>query len=139
MLKKNKNYIFENLLKNLIMLIIVVFFIPGIEKGVFQVNREDSESILGLIGLLLVFSAAVNFTFSYEAVNFENIFTRYLAHITTLIAQMVMVLLILALVFLVKSLFPFLFVFSLLIGILSIITILLFDFWDLLKNQKIQK
>ena len=139
MLKKNKNYIFENLLKNLIMLIVVLFFIPGIEKGVFQVNREDSESILGLIGLLLVFSAAVNFTFSYEAVNFENIFERFLAHITTLIAQMVMVLLILALVFLVKSLFPFLFVFSLVIGILSIITILLFDFWDLLKNQKIQK
>jgi len=139
MLKKNKNYIFENLLKNLVMLIIVVFCIPGIEKGVFQVNREDSESILGLIGLLLVFSAAVNFTFSYEAVNFENIFERFLAHITTLIAQMVMVLLILALVFLVKSLFPFLFVFSLVIGILSIITILLFDFWDLLKNQKIQK
>jgi len=139
MLKKNKNYIFENLLKNLIMLIVVLFFIPGIEKGVFQVNREDSESILGLIGLLLVFSAAVNFTFSYEAVHFENIFERFLAHITTLIAQMVMVLLILALVFLVKSLFPFLFVFSLVIGILSIITILLFDFWDLLKNQKIQK
>ena len=139
MLKKNKNYIFENLLKNLVMLIIVVFCIPGIEKGVFQVNREDSESILGLIGLLLVFSAAVNFTFSYEAVNFENIFERFLAHITTLIAQMVMVLLILALVFLVKSLFPFLFVFSLVIGVLSIITILLFDFWDLLKNQEMQK
>jgi len=139
MLKKNKNYIFENLLKNLIMLIVVLFFIPGIEKGVFQVNREDSESILGLIGLLLVFSAAVNFTFSYEAVHFENIFERFLAHITTLIAQMVMVLLILALVFLVKSLFPFLFVFSLVIGVLSIITILLFDFWDLLKNQEMQK
>ncbi len=137
MLKKNKNYIFENLLKNLIMLIVVALFIPGIEKGVSQVNREDSESILGLIGLLLVFSAAVNFTFSYEAVNFENIFERYLAHITTYIAQIVMILLIWALVFLVKSLFPFLFFFSLVIGILSIIAILLFDFWDLLKNQKI--
>ncbi|PIZ63399.1 hypothetical protein COY16_02105 [Candidatus Roizmanbacteria bacterium CG_4_10_14_0_2_um_filter_39_13] len=136
---KHNYYIIENLFKNLLMLVVVAFFIPGIEKGISQVNRQDAESILGLIGLLLVFSAAVNFTFSYEAVNFTNIFERYLAHMTTYIAQIVMILLICALIFLVKSLFPFLFIFALTIGSLSIITILLFDFWDLLKNQKIQK
>lgn len=94
---------------------------------------------MGLFGLLLVYSAAVNFTFSYESVDFEATFYRYLAHITTFLAQLVMIMLLSAIYFLIKEIHPNLATFTLIIGALSIASMIMFDFLDFYKNKAIHR
>lgn len=129
------NYFKENIFKNIVTVVCVLISIPFIENSVTVVEGKSIEALMGLFGLLLVYSGAVNFTFSYESIDFKDRFYRYLAHMTTFIAQLVMSMLLFAVYFLITEVYPDLSQFTLLISILSIISMIMFDILDFYKNK----
>ncbi|MCR4329437.1 MAG: hypothetical protein NUV65_02730 [Candidatus Roizmanbacteria bacterium] len=129
------NYFKENIFKNVATVVCVLISIPFIENSINIIENKSIEALMGLFGLLLVYSGAVNFTFSYDSIDFKDNFYRYLAHVTTFIAQLVMSMLLLAVYFLITEVYPDLSQFTLLISILSIISMIMFDILDFYKNK----
>jgi len=65
-------YIKENIVKNIFTVLCALLAVPFIAKSVQFIDYKKVEGIMGLFGLLLVYSGAVNFTFSYESINFNE-------------------------------------------------------------------
>ena len=131
--KDMHTYIRENIIKDVIIVILAIILIPVIGANAQFANEENAEAVVALLGLMLVFGAAVNFSFSYEKVVLNSTPQRYLAHVTTFLAQLLMVILLEAIVFVSLRVFPGMKFITITAAILSISVIILYDFWDLLR------
>lgn len=129
----------ENIIKNGILLVTCVLCYPLIKNSLLDVPTADVTDILTIITVMLVFGASVNFAFSYEKVNIKSSWQRFMGHITTFVAMMIIVLVIESIMILVQIAFPVISPLLSIIGALSILCILLYDFWDLFRYQEFKR
>lgn len=125
----------ENIIKNGILLTTCLICYPLIRNTLLQIPTASVTDLLTTITIMLVFGAAVNFAFSYEKVNIKNTWQRFVGHVTTFVAMMILLLVIESIIILVQISIPFAYPLVTVIGLLSIICILLYDFWDLFRYK----
>lgn len=126
----------ENLIKNILLLIILIFSYGLIQTSLMGLNldRSVAGSFLASVSILIVTACFGNFAFTYEKVAIRNSSMRFLGHLTTgLLMLLIGLSLEMASVFssiLIGS-FP---VFNLSLVILYA-AVILYDFWDLKRAE----
>ena len=82
-----KRIYWENLIKNVVILIILVPAFSSIHSFIYSsslgVDKLSAGSLLVAVSILAVTACFGNFAFTYEKVNHKDTVTRMLAHFTT--------------------------------------------------------
>lgn len=137
-----RKYVIENIIKNLMILILLI---PAcISSNNFIISspiindRQALGSLLTAVAILAMIACAGNYTFTYEKVNLNNIGSRLLAHTTTGLLMLLLGLSLQMTSVLVNNLSGRFVVFDISLVILYI-TSILYDFWDLMRENLYSK
>ncbi len=128
----------ENLIKNVILVILLVFLYFSIQNYLVNSNLKTDKALAGnilvAVSIIAVTACFGNFAFTYEKINPKNVFERYLAHTTT---GLLMLIIGISLIF-ADILFTFTMGHFVLVDVTFILLYIAnigYDFWDLLKNK----
>jgi len=135
-MKNNKQYLNENLVKNIVLLFISIIAYPLILQSLMDAQVEKIPDILMIISILLVFGAAVNFAFTYAQVDLKSAHQRFLGHMTTFIAMLLIFILLETIMICVSIAYPSITTLSVVVVLLTYLCVVLYDFTDLLKNSE---
>jgi len=131
-----KTLIKENLVKNLLVIIFSAFAYKFIGLAVGGVDVSQSGNLLSVISMLLVVVCFACFAFTYEKSKMNTLGFRLLSHFCTFFLLLLLVLLLIALVASIEIFMPSLFGLVIGFSVLIYITIILYDFWDLLRYRE---
>ncbi len=127
----------ENLIKNTVLIIILIFAYPYVQASLPLISLTDKSvtgSLLVAVSILAVTACFGNFAFTYEKVDYTHPLSRILGHLTTGIL-MLLIGLSLEITSLLTQLligdFP---IFNLSLLLLYLASVL-FDFWDLKRAE----
>lgn len=133
-----KKFIVENIIKNIL---IIMILIPSYESSRLFLNSSPIVSNIQALGSLLtavtilaMIACAGNYTFTYEKVNFRNTTSRILAHTTTGLLMFLLGLSLGMTSILVRLLTGDFFIFDMSLVVLYF-TSILYDFWDLMREN----
>jgi hypothetical protein len=128
-----RNIELENSIKNLVVLILLVFSYVPIRNFFFNLNNPDVStltSILGAVGILSVITCFGNFAFTYGEINHKRLISRLIGHSTTGLLMLLIGLSLEMTSTIVRLLIGNFLIFDLSLVILYIACVL-YDFWDL--------
>ena len=128
-----KSIEFENLIKNLIVIILLIIGYFQIENFFYTLpNPDDSSlsSVLGAIGILSVIACFGNFAFTYSEIRHKRFISRLIAHSVTGLLMLLIGLSLEMTWVIVKILIGDFVLFHISLVILYIACVL-YDFWDL--------
>lgn len=128
-------YIKENFIKNVIVLIIALLLWPIISNSLIQIKPEQSSDFLLIISMLLVSVCFAAFAFTYEKSKLVTLAGKLLSHFASGIYMLLTALLLETMVITVKIVYPF--SYSMIFGfsVLLYIGIILYDMWDILRAE----
>ena len=130
--------LWENLAKNLIILLVLVFSYPQIQDFLYNSPVAADNSVLGsllvAVSILAVTACFGNFAFTYEKVEHSSLDLRLLAHFTTGILMLLIGLSLEMTSVIAKLLMGDFLVFDLSLVLLYLASIL-YDFWDLRRAK----
>ena len=133
-----KNYFVENVVKNLLIIIVIVPAYGWSRSFLFSSpiisDKQALGSLLTAVSILAMIACAGNYTFTYEKVDFKNFTSRILAHTTTGLLMLLLGLSLGMTSILVEFLVGNFFVFNFSLIILYF-TSILYDFWDLMREN----
>lgn len=133
-----KRILWENLVKNLLLLPVLAFAYFEIERffgGLSSVDSGVLGSILVAVSILAVTACFGCFAFTYEKVEHTNTAWRFLGHTTTGLLILLIGLSLEMTSVLFNMLVGNFYIFNLSLGLLYL-TVVLYDFWDL-KRAKV--
>ena len=129
-------YIKDNIIKNIAIIVIAVFLYPVISNSLAQIKLEQTNDFLLIISMLLVTVCFANFAFTYERSKLKTKAGKLLAHSATGVFMLLTALLLESMILTVKVVYPsfhaLIFGFSLLLYV----GIILYDFWDLMRAEQ---
>lgn len=129
--------IWENVIKNLILIFILIFAYFEIEKFFSTLSVSDNSvlgSVLVAVSILAVTACFGCFAFTYEQVEHNSFGWRLLAHTTTGVLMLLIGLSLEMTLVLSRSLIGNFHIFNLSLMLLYI-SIVLYDFWDLRRAK----
>ena len=132
----HKTLIKENLIKNLLVIICTAFAYNFVVASTGGVDVTQSGNFLSLISMLLVVVCFANFAFTYEKSNMNLFSVRLLSHVCTFFLLLLLALLLVALVSSIKVFMPSLHNLSIWFSVLIYISVVLYDFWDILRFRE---
>ncbi len=131
-----KNIYWENLIKNIIILIILFLSYSSIHNFIYGssigIDKLSAGSLLVAVSILAVTACFGNFSFTYEKIKHEDSVTRMLAHATTGLLMLLIGISLEMTSVLSSVLIGNFQIFNLSLVILYLASIL-YDFWDLKK------
>lgn len=130
-----KNAFWENITKNVFILIVLFFAYLQIQTTLGSMDFPDKSvlgSLLVAVSILSVTACFGNFAFTYEKVEHRDDKSRYLAHATTGLLMLLIGLSLEMTSVLVMLLIGKFFIFDLSLIILYCASVL-YDFWDLMR------
>lgn len=130
------NYLGENIVKNILILIFALILYPTILQETNNLVGNQIGDFLLLLSILLVAVCFANFAYTYEKCKIEVLGHRLLAHVTTFIFMLLLAAMLLTMVSTVKVVFIAVFPIVTTFAILLYLGIVLYDFWDLLRADK---
>ncbi|MBI2134264.1 hypothetical protein HYU11_06330 [Candidatus Woesearchaeota archaeon] len=133
-----KKIIVENIIKNLILILILVFSYRPIEVAVMKVSPVNLDSVIIFSSMALVAALFGNFTFTYEFSNVKSRYERMLAHVTTFLLMLAVGILLEMSTIYISIKAPSLFNVSALVLIIIYAATALYDFWDLFRSKQIR-
>ncbi|MDF2378845.1 MAG: hypothetical protein P1V18_01305 [Candidatus Gracilibacteria bacterium] len=126
--------ILENIVKNLILLLILVFTYPYIKDQILIEKIISNPSLAGdvlvAVSIITVTACFGNFAFTYERTRLKNFYSRFLAHTCTGLLMLIIGMSLLIANFLTKALVGEIVVLQISFMLLYIASIL-YDFWDI--------
>ena len=126
----------ENLIKNLLVIILSIFAYKFIATAVGGVEMSQSSNLLSLISMLLVVVCFANFAFTYEKSRMNTFGLRLVSHLCTFLLLLLLVFLLFGLISAVKIFIPSLYILTIWFSALIYLTVVLYDFWDLLRFRE---
>lgn len=132
---QNHSHIKGNLIKNVLVIAAAVLLYPVISKAITEIQPEQLNNFLLIISMLLVTVCFACFAFTYEKSNMESRTGAMLSHTATFIYLILMALLLESITLATKILYPSFFILITAFSILLYLSIVLYDFWDLLRNK----
>lgn len=131
-----KNIYWENLIKNIIILIVLFLSYSSIHNFIYGssigADKLSAGSLLVAVSILAVTACFGNFSFTYEKIKHEDLVTRMLAHVTTGLLMLLIGISLEMTSALSSVLIGDFQIFNLSLVILYLASIL-YDFWDLKK------
>jgi len=132
-----KQFLFENGCKNFMILFILFLLWTPIEQEILQIKNEETvKTLLLFVGLIVIAPLFGVYGFSYQHTNFKSFLERFFSHLTTASAMLISVVLLRmidVLFIILVSENAWVFRGTLIFFYFSII---LYDFWDLLRFWK---
>lgn len=130
--------LWENLAKNIVILLILVSSYPQIEDFLFNSPVASDNAVLGsllvAVSILAVTACFGNFAFTYEKVEHSSWDARLLAHLTTGVLMLLIGLSLEMTSVLAKLLIGDFFIFNYSLVLLYLASVL-YDFWDLRRAK----
>ena len=128
----------ENGVKTLVILLVLVgIWLFWIDNSITAIKDQRHQGyILTVVGLLLAGSIAGTFAFSYKSTSLHNLPHRLLAHSTTLLLTLGIGVLFEITIASLKVIVGYINVPILIALIIVYASINLYDFWDLLRDEK---
>lgn len=130
------SYVKENAIKNILILIIAVFFYPVVSNSLTEIKSEQINDFLLIISMFLVTVCFANFAFTYEKSKLQTKSGRLLAHISTEIFMLLIIFLLESIVIAIKVVYPSFRTIIFGLSILLYLGVVLYDFWDLTRIQQ---
>lgn len=130
---ENRSRVKENLIKNSLVIIAAILLYPVISKAIAEIQPEQLNNFLLIISMLLVTLCFACFAFTYEKSNMESRTVAMLSHTATFIYLLLMALLLETITLSTKIIYPSFFIPIVSFSILLYLSIVLYDFWDLLR------
>lgn len=124
-------YLKENLLKNLLIILIAISVFPFFSSELGKIESNQMNDFLLILSMLLVTASFANFAFTYERTKMLKNGHRYFSHIATFVFMLLFAFLLETMVIAVEKVYPSLnIVITLFTGLLYL-GLVLYDFWDL--------
>jgi len=135
-----KIFLLENIIKNILILTILFILWEPIEIEIMKIkNEEVVKTILLFVGLIVIAPLFGVYGFSYQHTNFKIFHERFLSHLTTALPMLVSFILFKMIdVLFVRLVSENSYIFRGTL-ILFYISVVLYDFWDLLRFWKNDK
>ena len=133
-----KKFVVENIVKNLLIIIILISVYES--SRIFLISspivsdKQALGSLLTAVTILAMIACAGNYTFTYEKVNLRNTMSRIMAHTTTGLLMLLLGLSLGMTSVLVELLTGKFFIFDMSLIVLYF-TSILYDFWDLMRED----
>lgn len=131
----SKKLIKENILKNILIIVIAAVLYPVFSDNLNTITAADMNNFLLVISMLLVTVCFADFAFTYEKSKLQTTKGKLLSHSAVFIFMLLTALLLEVMVIAVKIVYPSLHAMIFLFTLLLYIGIILYDFWDLLRNE----
>lgn len=132
---KLKKHLKENVLKNLVIVLATLAFYPFLKGALDEVDAAQAGNLLLVISMFLVTVCFANFEFTYEKSQLDNRLGKWLATGSTAIFMFLIAVMLEMIVIIIRTVYPSLFnVFFLISGLLYV-SIVIFDFWDLVQSS----
>ncbi|MFA5076090.1 MAG: hypothetical protein WC480_01595 [Patescibacteria group bacterium] len=128
-----KSSIRDNLIKNILILAIAAWLYPIIQNSLAQLKFEQTNDFLLVISMFLVTACFANFAFTYEKSKLNSKVGKILAHSSTFVFILLIILLLECIVSAVRVVYPSFYHVILGLATLLYLGIVLYDFWDLVK------
>lgn len=129
-----KKILWENLLKNIIVVFLLVPSYISIKNYFLAINLSSDKNIIGnllsVVSILAVTACFGNFAFSYERIKGNDLLSRFIGHLTTGLLMLVIGISLEMTSILTSFLIGEFFIFNLTLMLLYIASVL-YDFWDL--------
>lgn len=130
---KTSRLLLENSIKTVLMLAVLVLADSWIRDSITKLPANQQGNVLTALGLLLAGCVAGTFAFSYERTNLDSLVDRYLGHATTFTLNLAIGLLLQITVY-ALGITPGFFNDPIVgTALLVYLSIVLYDFWDLLR------
>lgn len=131
-------YIKENIIKNVLILLGMLLFYWLIQDffSSAEIAENNVGNILVAVSIIIVTACFGAFAFTYEKAFMESPPQRYLAHCTTGLLMLIIGLSIICTHFLIGRLMQHYFFIDWIL-ILLYSSVILYDFWDLLRSQEV--
>lgn len=133
-----KSIYWENLVKNSIILLLLIFSFYNIQTFIYSSTLSTDKSAVGslliVVSILAVTACFGNFAFTYEKVAHKDLFSRLLAHLTTGLFMFLIGLSLEMTSVLTSVLIGNFQIFNLSLIVLYV-ACMLYDFWDLKKAE----
>lgn len=132
-----KKMFWENLIKNLLIVPILIFAYFEIEKFFTNLSSTDNSilgSVLVAVSILAVTACFGCFAFTYEKVEHSKIEWRLLAHVITALLMLLIGLSLEMTLVLLNLLVGSFYIFNLSLALLYV-SVVLYDFWDLKRAK----
>lgn len=131
-----KGIFIENLIKNLILIILFIFLFNPLKEVFISLPKENYDNILTVTTLLIMAALFADYAFSYVTKDITKGSIRYFGHLITLLILFCTGVLLEVTVIVVnlennKFVWPIT-----LIAVVFYFSLILFDFWDLLKVKQ---
>ncbi len=130
-----KSLIWENVWKNLLVLVTVALFAPYIQKSLHTLDLNNGGNFLLIISTLLVTVCFANFGFTYKDSAKEQASVLMLSHVATFCFLLLMAILLLTMSLGIAIIYPAMGTLFSALSILLYVAIVLYDFWDLLRTN----
>ncbi|MBU0975205.1 MAG: hypothetical protein ABIE03_01330 [Patescibacteria group bacterium] len=127
----------ENIIKNLLALTVILISYPIFHTMLKGVDETQVSNLLIIVSIFFISIQFAGFSFSY-ADSKKDSGMKMLGHVLTFFAMLLTGILLETIVITVQLVYPSFFPVMTILSILIYITVLLFDFWDALKLQKIE-
>ena len=131
-----KNLIYQNIIKNLLIIVIAAFLWLVISVSLQQLQVGQIGDFLIMISILLVTVCFANFAFTYEKNRSDISNINLLSHAATFVFMLLILLLLESMVLAVKVVYPSFYIIILGFSVLLYAGIILYDFWDLFRYQQ---
>lgn len=131
-----KKLVWENVWKNILVVFIAILLFPHVLSVMKNLlNLNNIGNVLNTISILLVTVCFANFEFKYSNSNMKSLAVRLLAHVTTFLFLFLTAILLSALSISIGVIYPTVFLPISIFSIILYFSIVLYDFWDLIKNS----
>jgi len=135
--KEVRNFLLENVLKNIAILVILALLWHPIEAEILSIRSEETvKTVLIFVGLIVIAPLFGVYGFSYQHTNFKLLSERFFSHLTTASAMLISVIFLKMIdALFVRLVSPDAMVFRMTLAFFYF-SIVLYDFWDLLRFWK---
>ncbi len=130
---KLKTLVKENVVKNVLIVVCTVLVFPMFESTLSAVPLEAFGDVLMVVSIFLVTVSFANFAFTYETINKNSAGARFLGFAATFLFMLLTALLLEVMVISIGLVHEGLYTMSLVFSVLLYLSIVLYDFWDLLR------
>ncbi|MCX6714902.1 MAG: hypothetical protein NTX72_03740 [Candidatus Uhrbacteria bacterium] len=132
---KLKKHLKENVLKNLVVILATFAFYPFLKNALDEVNSAQAGNLLMVISMFLVTVCFANFEFTYEKSQMDNKLGKWLATGSTAIFMFLIAIMLEIIVIIIRTVYPSLFGIFFVISALLYLSIVIYDFWDLIQSS----
>lgn len=125
----------ENVIKNLSVVLATLAFYPFLKGALDEVSSGQAGNLLMVISMFLVTVCFANFEFTYEKSQLDSRLGKWLATGSTAIFMFLIAILLEIIVIIIKTVYPSLFGIFFFISLLLYVSIVIYDFWDLVQSN----